>query len=191
MPSLTTDVGQELVVASDHRDLDVLATEIREEHEQATHAFRRAVQHAVRCGELLEEVKARMPHGAWLPWLDEHFPASRRTAQGYMRLARSQDAQGIAHLGIAGALRKLSVAPGSATVPERDRESFTARHVGLLDDAVRLLKLLPEKIPLPGEEGDLQVIEEDLAWMSEWLPKARAAWSRRAANDGRCVPAPM
>jgi len=64
-----------------------LAQDIRREHEAAQQAFASAVEHAVRCGELLAEAKAQVRHGAWLPWLAENFLASVRTAQGYMRLA--------------------------------------------------------------------------------------------------------
>lgn len=94
-----------------------LAADIRREYEQAEAAFETAVQHAVRCGELLIEAKAQAKHGEWLPWLKENFPASTRTAQGYMRLAaRAEDAQGLAHLGIEGALRQLAApAPEPST----------------------------------------------------------------------------
>jgi hypothetical protein len=55
-------------------------------------------------------------HGEWGAWLDEHFPASHRTAQNYMRLAdRAEDAQRLAHLGVAGALKQLA-----APKPEGD-----------------------------------------------------------------------
>lgn len=66
-------------------DLDV-AAEIRLEHERAQSAFRSALEHALRCGELLARVKAQLPHGQWSTWLDQNFPASARTASGYMRL---------------------------------------------------------------------------------------------------------
>ncbi|MEJ7804019.1 MAG: DUF3102 domain-containing protein [Candidatus Limnocylindria bacterium] len=89
-----------------------LAADIRREHEAAQQAFASAVEHAVRCGELLAEAKAQVRHGEWLPWLAEHFPASPRTAQGYMRLANHPDAQGVAHLGIEGALRHLAAPKG-------------------------------------------------------------------------------
>lgn len=89
-----------------------LAGEIRAEHEQAQEAFASAVEHAVRCGELLLEAKAQVGHGGWGAWLDEHFPASRRSAQGYMRLARhGAEAQALAHLGVEGALRELAAPP--------------------------------------------------------------------------------
>lgn len=97
-------------------ELDNIATAIQVEHEAAQSAFRTAVEHAIRCGELLVEAKAQARHGEWGPWLEENFPASQRTAQGYMRLAvRAEDAQALAHLGIEGALRQLAApkAPGA------------------------------------------------------------------------------
>lgn len=79
-------------------------------------AFQSAVEHAIRCGELLIEAKAALPHGSWGDWISENFPASNRTAQGYMRLARAEDAQALAHLGIEGALKELA-----APKPEEER----------------------------------------------------------------------
>jgi hypothetical protein len=99
-----------------------LAEEIREEHAKALTAARTAVDHAVRCGQLLAEAKENVPHGEWGGWLDENFPASRRTAQGYMRLAQASETQALAHLGIEGALRELA-APKTdveAEAPEVD-----------------------------------------------------------------------
>lgn len=46
------------------------------------------VKHAIRCGELLLEVKEEVGHGGWLNWLAEHFDGSEDIAQLYMRLAR-------------------------------------------------------------------------------------------------------
>jgi hypothetical protein len=90
------------------RDLDTLATEIRDHHEAAQAAFRTSIEEAVLCGEKLIEAKAQLPHGGWLPWLERNFPASARTAQGYMRLARCEDAQALAHLGVEAALKQLA-----------------------------------------------------------------------------------
>ena len=88
-----------------------LAEAVRTEHEAAQVAFRSAVDHAVRCGQLLAEAKAQVSHGGWGAWLAENFPASDRTARGYMRLAAHAEEvnrQGLADLGIEGALRELA-----------------------------------------------------------------------------------
>ncbi|MEJ7786351.1 MAG: DUF3102 domain-containing protein [Solirubrobacteraceae bacterium] len=123
-----------------------LAVDIRREHEAAQQAFASAVEHAVRCGELLAEAKAQVRHGEWLPWLAENFPASARTAQGYMRLAAQPNAQALAHLGIEGALRQLA-APPAVDLDEADERR-------LLDDADRLLDDT-------GSPGDCAAIAEE------------------------------
>jgi hypothetical protein len=50
-----------------------------------THAYN-AVVHAIRCGELLTQAKAKVPHGGWEPWIHKHFDGSQQTANVYMRL---------------------------------------------------------------------------------------------------------
>jgi Protein of unknown function (DUF3102) len=91
------------------RPLDELAAELRHQHEAAVAAFGVAVEHALNAGRLLLEAKAQVPHGEWLAWLERNLPASARTAQQYMQLARRpEDARALAHLGIQGALRELA-----------------------------------------------------------------------------------
>jgi len=50
---------------------------------------RNTIQHAIRCGELLLEMKRRVGHGNWLAWVDEHFQASERTARNYIQIAKT------------------------------------------------------------------------------------------------------
>jgi Protein of unknown function (DUF3102) len=76
------------VQRSEAAELDRLAERINEEHRQCEAAFTNGLQHAIRAGELLEEVKGTLEHGSWLPWLKENFTGSVRTAQAYMRVAR-------------------------------------------------------------------------------------------------------
>jgi hypothetical protein len=68
-----------------------LAAAIRVEHEQVERHARSAVEHAVRCGELLLEAKTQCCHGHWLPWLEANFPDSEWTARNWMRLARNRE----------------------------------------------------------------------------------------------------
>jgi hypothetical protein len=49
--------------------LDELADEIIAEHRAFVRTFRKAVEHGIRAGELLTEVKGNYEHGTWLPWL--------------------------------------------------------------------------------------------------------------------------
>lgn len=68
--------------------------EINTEHRETCKAESNALQHAIKCGELLtlakENVKAEK--GKWLPWLKEHCPEiPQTTASLYMRLAENKD----------------------------------------------------------------------------------------------------
>ncbi|GEM_PF-5082565 len=53
-------------------------------HRLAMQSAREAVLYAALCGLELMRVRAGMPRGEWLPWLEEHFPGSARTAQRYV-----------------------------------------------------------------------------------------------------------
>jgi hypothetical protein len=68
-----------------------LAARIKAEHEAVALALNESVRHAMAAGELLIEAKARLQHGAWLPWLRDHCTISERTAQLYMRVAKNRD----------------------------------------------------------------------------------------------------
>jgi hypothetical protein len=72
--------------------LDDLALRINAEHEAAFKSARAAFEHAINCGRLLLEAKAKAPHGTWLPWLREHTAVSERTAQRWMRFAENAEA---------------------------------------------------------------------------------------------------
>ena len=87
-----------------------LATRIRAAHAAAQAGARRALEDAVRCGELLLEAKRAVGHGRWLPWLAENTGIGARQAQNYMRVAQHRDVvlgsntQSTSHLSAAVAL---------------------------------------------------------------------------------------
>src|SRR5262245_32261201 len=69
--------------------LPVLADEVRQAHAAAKTALSEAEGHMADAGDRLNEAKALVGHGGWLPWLEEcGIPV--RTAQRYMRLARER-----------------------------------------------------------------------------------------------------
>jgi Protein of unknown function (DUF3102) len=67
--------------------LDTLANEIRERHVLVQASVKDALAHAIEAGRLLLRAKKAVPHGGWLPWIDENCRFAARTAQTYMRLA--------------------------------------------------------------------------------------------------------
>lgn len=73
-------------------------------------------------GQRLIEAKAMLPHGEWLPWLNEQVEFSERTARNFMRLAREwTNRQALADLGAAKALTLLAL-------PPEEREQFMSEH---------------------------------------------------------------
>jgi hypothetical protein len=69
--------------------LPVLAAEIRRAHADVQDAAKTAAERAIAAGHTLIEAKQLVKHGEWLPWLKEHCELAERTAQTYMRIARS------------------------------------------------------------------------------------------------------
>lgn len=64
-----------------------VADEINRLHALATDHAGKAIDYAKQAGRLLLDVKAGLPHGAFLPWLADNVAVSERQAQRYMRAA--------------------------------------------------------------------------------------------------------
>lgn len=95
------------------RDLEIIESEI-------LFYKRNAGQAIIEIGKRLNEAKAQLSHGEWLPWLRGKVDISERSAQDFMRLAReySKSAE-IADLGASKALALLAL-------PVSERERFAA-----------------------------------------------------------------
>lgn len=69
-------------------------------------------------GACLNEAKALLPHGEWLPWLTEQVEFSERTAQRFMRLANEwTNPTALSDLGSSKAFSLLAI-------PAADRDEF-------------------------------------------------------------------
>jgi Protein of unknown function (DUF3102) len=79
-PSLPTQLGFDYgqLVESDQRFVQERARNIKRLWEQTT-------ANILRIGEELSEVKARLKHGHWLPWLNAEFGWSESSANNFMR----------------------------------------------------------------------------------------------------------
>lgn len=97
------------------RDIEVITQEILD-------AKRRGGEAILTIGRCLTEAKQALPHGEWLPWLNEQVEFSERTARNFMRLSREwSNRQARADLGAAKALTLLAL-------PAEERESFIAEN---------------------------------------------------------------
>jgi hypothetical protein len=68
--------------------LGSLAESIRREILEGEKCVHDSLSHFLRAGQFFLEAKAKLPHGAWLPWLEAEFKYSERQAQKYMKLAK-------------------------------------------------------------------------------------------------------
>lgn len=97
------------------RDIEVITQEILD-------AKRRGGEAILTIGRCLTEAKQTIPHGEWLPWLNERVEFSERTARNFMRLSLEwSNRQALADLGAAKALTLLAL-------PAEERESFIAEN---------------------------------------------------------------
>jgi len=97
-----------------------LATQINDEHRQAEQALNTGLEHARRAGELLIQAKQLCQHGEWLPWLEQNFEGSARTARAYTLVAQRWPEleakwQRAANLSIRDAMRLI--APPESAAP--------------------------------------------------------------------------
>lgn len=65
--------------------LTTAAAEIRQLHAEILAEARMTLAKAFRIGERLAQVKADLPHGRWLPWLEANLPFDQKTAWRYMQ----------------------------------------------------------------------------------------------------------
>ena len=100
---------------SAERSIEALTAEILQMKQDAGNAI-------LGIGQRLNEAKAMLPHGEWLPWLEEQVEFSERTARKFMRLAREwTNRQALADLGATKALTLLAL-------PAEEREQFMAEN---------------------------------------------------------------
>lgn len=96
------------------KDVDTLTDEILSLKTKAGEAI-------IGIGKRLIAVKEKLPHGEWLPWLEEKVEFSERSAQNLMRLAREwTNPHAVADLGMRKALTLLALPPD-------ERETFIAK----------------------------------------------------------------
>ncbi len=138
---------------------DDLARAINTEHGHVETYKHSTIQHAIRCGELLLEMKQRVGHGNWLAWVKEHFEASERTARNYMEIAKSA---AVADLKDDTTMRSALRALAS---PSQSKKASKAEP----KDAQASNALAPAPIPIEGAERipDAEIVEEPRAGLGK------------------------
>jgi hypothetical protein len=114
----TCGISQIRVGTSRRGELGDLAARINAEHEACASTLKRGLQHAIAAGRLLIEAKDKLKHGGWMRWLRENCQVPERTAQAYMRVARTF---GTLEQANTQRVADLSSAIRCACCPSRDR----------------------------------------------------------------------
>jgi hypothetical protein len=109
----------------DYRSLAVDDRGFVKERAVRIHDMARKTAEAIRLiGQWLSEVKERLPHGAWLPWLETEFGWSLQTAHNFMNVYRFCKSQTVRDLPIdVKALYKIA----APSTPEPVREEVVRR----------------------------------------------------------------
>jgi hypothetical protein len=126
-----TAVAKRTAVVVHQITRDDTVTAINAEHQAAQRGAADAVQHAVRCGQLLIEKKAGLKHGEFMPWIETHCQVPRSTATVYMKAAR-QIAKGLAISSLSrlfgsGKTRKRTAKKPRATLEHSADEQYEER----------------------------------------------------------------
>ena len=115
-----------VLAPKERRDIEVITREILD-------AKRRGGEAILTIGRCLTEAKQALPHGEWLPWLNERVELSERAAQRFMRLSREwSNPTALSDLGATKALALLAL-------PADERDQFIETH-NVVDMSARQLE---------------------------------------------------
>lgn len=119
-------VAQAMATTNQHRTIEAITDELLD-------AKRKGGEAILTIGRCLNEAKDMLPHGEWLPWLNERAELSERAAQRFMKLAREwSNPTTLSDLGASKALMILAL-------PREEQEEFMAEH-NVIDMSARQLE---------------------------------------------------
>lgn len=125
-PDLGRIIAQTMAKPVEGRTIETITDEILD-------AKRTGGEAILTIGRCLIEAKDMLPHGEWLPWLNERVEFSERTARRFMKLYREcSNRPALADLGATKALALLAL-------PTDEREQFVEDH-NVIDMSARQLE---------------------------------------------------
>jgi hypothetical protein len=184
--------------------LDQLAAEIKREHEAAEYSVRESLKHARLAGVKLLEVKSRLFHGEFGPWVKTHCGFSHRTANLYMKVAERWktlgDSQRVANLSLRKASKLLYISPSEEDTDEigelvnlgllawKDLEGLEPLEARTLIKDVR--SLYEDACSEPDDALQAKRVAMDSEWNPTWRIDRKsvhwfAARTAQALKDGK------
>lgn len=148
------------------RDIETITGEILE-------AKRAGGEAILTIGRCLIEAKEQLPHGEWLPWLNERVEFSERQARRFMQLYREcSNRPALADLGATKALALLAL-------PAEERERFVEEHNVVDMTSRQLQQAIKERdearAAAEKAEADRRSAEEARAKMADDMKVANAS----------------
>lgn len=118
---------------------------IEEQHRLALQHRDAAVRYAVAAGQMLLGVKAMLPHGEFLPWLEKNVSFTARTAQRYMAAAAPKP---IYDRSVSHSPKRTPTLPRHKQPQSRQRALAQLDECERRDDAVAHVAWLASELPL-------------------------------------------
>jgi hypothetical protein len=138
-----------------------LAQRIKTYHAGVIDAARNVVTKAISAGLLLKEAKAKLPHGQFLSWLDEHCGLSERTAHRYMQLATNKLKMEDALKGKSATMATLSLNKALRLIEDKsDKDTGLAAASKYAKTQEALINTLQELLPEDVDEAAQRTIAE-------------------------------
>lgn len=156
----------------DQRPIEVITAEIRFYKDQAA-------RNLIEIGRRLNEAKAQLNHGDWLPWLNDKVEFSERTAQNLMRIAREYtNTQLVSDLG----LQKAILMIGMGT--EEEREAFVSQPHELPSGVEKMVADMTAK-ELQQVMDELEAVKKKHAEEMQQMTLQITALEENAKEEGR------
>ncbi len=179
---MTVDVQEyiatEIIVADNSKgELEKLATEINNAHQQANQAFTHMLNYAMYAGEKLIEAKAKCGHGNYLKWREKNINHDPRTSQRYMTLALNKElllanTTKLSHLTIDIALKLLK--GGMPMLQSISNEWHTPpQYIKAVEEVLGVIELDPASSHIANNTVKAQVYftEDDDGLSRDWYGK--------------------
>lgn len=165
--AMTAAEGREVAA----RPIEVITAEIWLYKQQAGAAI-------LEIGRRLIEAKAQLPHGDWLPWLEDKVEFSEASAQRFMRLAREYENPSlVTDLGASKALQLLALPASERGVFISEKHAVNGQEKTVLEMSKReLAQAIKERDEARKKAEDLEKT------MGEQLEEQRTAYDTDMAD---------
>ncbi len=164
-----------MATATDESLYSNAVIEIHRLHAEILSHARTSLDKAIRIGEVLTTVKDTMKHGAWLPWIDENAPFSKRAAQRYMLCFDHREElknANLAHLEDAYALMLTNGADGESQPAQLHEPNFHSQFVKIKQTGIGLFNHWIQRRPLA--QWQTEELFDTLASVEPWLEVSKA-----------------